>query len=209
MKKKVKMMAIACIAALSCQAQNTIFPTRDLYDTGSMMMYLDAVRHRAANREASYEAYAREMERRREYEKAYAQAMERQRIEYEKAYAQAMEQQRLEYEKAYAQAMEQQRLENERKVREFHSNIDLAVKNVKNKKWNDVIGNVNSALRTGFLYPELYYFRGLAYENLGYYGYALDDYETGKEKGSTNAANALKELKKTLKRIRKETKGME
>lgn len=26
MKKKVKMMAIACIAALSCQAQNTIFP---------------------------------------------------------------------------------------------------------------------------------------------------------------------------------------
>lgn len=51
MKKKVKMMAIACIAALSCQAQNTIFPTRDLYDTGSMMMYLDAVRHRAANRE--------------------------------------------------------------------------------------------------------------------------------------------------------------
>lgn len=194
MKKKVKMMAIACIAALSCQAQNTIFPTRDLYDTGSMMMYLDAVRHRAANREASYEAYAREMERRREYEKAYAQAMERQRLEYEKA---------------YAQAMEQQRLENERKVREFHSNIDLAVKNVKNKKWNDVIVNVNSALSTGFLYPELYYFRGLAYENLGYYGYALDDYETGKEKGSTNAANALKELKKTLKRIRKETKGME
>lgn len=194
MKRKVKMMAIACIAALSCQAQNTIFPTRDLYDTGSMMMYLDAVRHRAANREASYEAYAREMER---------------RLEYEKAYAQAMEQQRLEYEKAYAQAMEQQRLENERKVREFHSNIDLAVKNVKNKKWNDVIVNVNAALSTGFLYPELYYFRGLAYENLGYYGYALDDYETGKEKGSTNAANALKELKKTLKRIRKETKGME
>lgn len=193
MKRKVKMMAIACIAALSCQAQNTIFPTRDLYDTGSMMMYLDAVRHRAANREASYEAYAREMERRLEYEKAYAQAMERQRLEYEKA---------------YAQAMEQQRLENERKVREFHSNIDLAVKNLENRKWKDVIGNVNAALRTGFWYPELYYFRGLAYENLGYYAYAIDDYKTGKKKGSTNAANALKELKKTLKRIRKETKGM-
>ena len=31
MKKKVKMMAIACIAALSCQAQNTIFPTTQTY----------------------------------------------------------------------------------------------------------------------------------------------------------------------------------
>ena len=41
MKKKVKMMAIACIAALSCQAQNTIFPTRDLYDTGCILMPSD------------------------------------------------------------------------------------------------------------------------------------------------------------------------
>ena len=163
MKIKVKMMAIACIAALSCQAQNTIFPTRDLYDTGSMMMYLDAVRHRAANREASYEAYAREMERRLEYE---------------------------------------------RRESTYKNNVDLAVKNLENRKWKDVIGNVNAALRTGFWYPELYYFRGLAYENLGYYAYAIDDYKTGKKKGSTNAANALKELKKTLKRIRKETKGM-
>lgn len=178
MKRKVKMMAIACITALSCQAQNTIFPTRDLYDTGSMMMYLDAVRHRAANRERDYEAYAREMERRREYEKAYAQAMERQRIEYE------------------------------RRESTYKNNVDLAVKNLENRKWKDVIGNVNAALRTGFWYPELYYFRGLAYENLGYYAYAIDDYKTGKKKGSTNAANALKELKKTLKRIRKETKGM-
>lgn len=38
-----------------------------------------------------------------------------------------------------------------------------------NNRWVDVINNVNSALNTGYYNGKLYFFRGYAYESLGYY----------------------------------------
>ena len=49
MKKKMFMMALATTMTLGCEAQ-VLFPTPDLYDTGMMNMYINAVRETARAR---------------------------------------------------------------------------------------------------------------------------------------------------------------
>jgi len=54
MKKKMKILAVVCSMALSGQAQ-VLFPQADLYDTGAMMMYINAARETARARMENYE----------------------------------------------------------------------------------------------------------------------------------------------------------
>lgn len=64
-----------------------------------------------------------------------------------------------------------------------------------NKKWGDVINNVNNALKTGYYNGKLYYFRGFAYEALGYYSNAKKDYKVAKKNGIYEANAALERIK--------------
>ena len=64
-----------------------------------------------------------------------------------------------------------------------------------NKKWVDVINNVNSALKTGYYNGKLYYFRGFAYESMGYYSNAKKDYKVAKKNGVYEANAALERIK--------------
>ena len=64
-----------------------------------------------------------------------------------------------------------------------------------NKKWVDVINNVNNALKTGYYNGKLYFFRGFAYESLGYYSNAKKDYKVAKKNGVYEANAALERIK--------------
>ena len=64
-----------------------------------------------------------------------------------------------------------------------------------NKRWGDVINNVNNALKTGYYNGKLYYFRGFAYESLGYYSNAKKDYKVAKKNGVYEANAALERIK--------------
>ena len=64
-----------------------------------------------------------------------------------------------------------------------------------NKKWNDVIDNVNAALNTGYYNSDMYYMRGYAYEQFGCYRNAKWDYKKAKKYGNDYAESALKSLK--------------
>jgi tetratricopeptide (TPR) repeat protein len=68
-----------------------------------------------------------------------------------------------------------------------------------NNRWVDVINNVNSALSTGYYNGKLYYFRGLAYESLGYYQNAKKDYKVAKKNGVYEANAALERIKQIRK----------
>ena len=69
-------------------------------------------------------------------------------------------------------------------------------------RWNDVIKFSNDALEVGG-YDVFYLFRGDAYEQLGYYKYALADYKRAKRAGISEAANAYNALKAKIKEMKK------
>ena len=69
-------------------------------------------------------------------------------------------------------------------------------------RWNDVIRYSNNALESGG--DDVFYlFRGTAYEELGYYKYALADYKRAKRAGISEAANAYNALKAKMKEMKK------
>ncbi len=69
-----------------------------------------------------------------------------------------------------------------------------------NNRWVDVINNVNCAFNTGYYNGKLYYFRGYAYESLGYYKYAKKDYKVARKNGVFEANAALERGKQKMKR---------
>lgn len=68
-----------------------------------------------------------------------------------------------------------------------------------NNRWVDVINNVNSALNTGYYNGKLYFFRGYAYESLGYYKNAKKDYKLARKNGVFEANAALDRIKQKMK----------
>jgi hypothetical protein len=70
-------------------------------------------------------------------------------------------------------------------------------------KWNDVISYVNGALNTGYYNGKLFYFRGVAYESLGYLKYAKNDFKLAKKYNVTEAFSAFNRVKQKLKAQRK------
>lgn len=80
---------------------------------------------------------------------------------------------------------------------EFYSK--QAYEAYRNDRWNDVINNVNRALNTGFYNDSLYFFRGVAYESLGYFKYAKNDYKMAGNNGVYEANTALERLKQKMK----------
>lgn len=86
-----------------------------------------------------------------------------------------------------------------RRQRAFEYYGDQAYDAYCNKKWVDVINNVNSALNTGFYNGKLYYFRAFAYESLGYYKNAKKDYKVAKKNGIFEANAALERVKQKMK----------
>ena len=77
---------------------------------------------------------------------------------------------------------------------------DLAYENYNNRQWNRVISSVNLALETGFYNSDVYYMRGYAYEQLGYFKQAKKDYRKAKKYGSYQAVSALDALKEKMKK---------
>ena len=69
-------------------------------------------------------------------------------------------------------------------------------------RWNDVIKYSNDALACSD-YDVFYLFRGTAYEELGYYKYALADYKKAKKAGISEAANLYNALKAKMKEMKK------
>ena len=62
-----------------------------------------------------------------------------------------------------------------------------------------MINNVNSALNTGYYNGKLYFFRGYAYESLGYCKNAKKDYKLAKKNGVFEANAALDRVKQKMK----------
>ena len=86
-----------------------------------------------------------------------------------------------------------------RRQQAFEHFGDLAYDAYCNKKWVDVINNVNSALKTGYYNGKLYFFRAFAYESLGYYKNAKKDYKVAKKHGVFEANAALERIKQKMK----------
>ena len=86
-----------------------------------------------------------------------------------------------------------------RRQQAFEHFGDLAYDAYCNKKWVDVINNVNSALNTGYYNGKLYVFRAFAYESLGYYKNAKKDYKVAKKHGVFEANAALERIKQKMK----------
>ena len=80
---------------------------------------------------------------------------------------------------------------------------DLAYENYNNRQWNRVISSVNLALETGFYNSDVYYMRGYAYEQLGYFKLAKKDYRKAKKYGNYQAESALDALKERMKKLKK------
>ena len=77
-----------------------------------------------------------------------------------------------------------------------------AIEAKRERRWNDVIRYSNNALESGG--DDVFYlFRGTAYEELGYYKYALADYKRAKRAGISEAANAYNALKAKMKEMKK------
>jgi len=86
-----------------------------------------------------------------------------------------------------------------RRQQAFEHYGDQAYDAYLNKRWSDVINNVNSALSTGYYNGKLYFFRGFAYESLGYYSNAKKDYKAAKKNGVHEATAALERIKQIRK----------
>ena len=86
-----------------------------------------------------------------------------------------------------------------RRQQAFEHYGDQAYDAYLNKRWSDVINNVNSALSTGYYNGKLYFFRAFAYESLGYYKNAKKDYKVAKKHGVFEANAALERIKQKMK----------
>lgn len=87
-----------------------------------------------------------------------------------------------------------------RRHKAFESFCDQVYEAYRKDRWIDVIKNVNYALNTGFYNDSLYFFRGFAYESLGYFKYAKNDYKMAKKNGGYEANTALERVKQKMKR---------
>ena len=86
-----------------------------------------------------------------------------------------------------------------RRQQAFEFYGDQAYDAYSNNRWIDVINNVNSALNTGYYNGKLYFFRGYAYESLGYYKNAKKDYKLAKKSRVFDANAALDRVKQKMK----------
>ena len=86
-----------------------------------------------------------------------------------------------------------------RRHKAFESFCEQAYKAYHDDRWIDVIKSVNRALNTGFYNDSLYFFRGVAYESLGYFKYAKNDYKMAGNNGVYEANTALERLKQKMK----------
>ena len=90
-----------------------------------------------------------------------------------------------------------------RRHQAFESFCEQAYKAYHNDRWIDVIKSVNRALNTGFYNDSLYFFRGVAYESLGYFKYAKNDYKMAGNNGVYEANTALERVKQKMKAKRR------
>jgi tetratricopeptide (TPR) repeat protein len=100
---------------------------------------------------------------------------------------------------ALAHAQMAARVEAQRKEL-FSIYANRAVEAYNNRQWGVAINCVNNALETTYYSAEVYYIRGYAYEQLGYYRDAKRDYKKAKRYGSEYAASALESLKIKMKK---------
>lgn len=82
---------------------------------------------------------------------------------------------------------------------EFEQYMNWAYQAYCNAQWADVVTCINYALSTNYWNSDAYYYRGRAYENMGYYSSAKKDYKRAKRKGNRYAAGALESLKDRMK----------
>lgn len=82
----------------------------------------------------------------------------------------------------------------------FEWYFDEAVDAYERKEWKEVVYLVNQALETKYESGDIYYMRGYAYEQLGYYKAAKKDYKKSKKMNTPGAARALEALKAKSKR---------
>lgn len=82
----------------------------------------------------------------------------------------------------------------------FNIYANRAVEAYNNRQWGVAINCVNNALETTYYSAEVYYIRGYAYEQLGYYRDAKRDYKKAKKYGYADAASALELLKIKMKK---------
>ena len=90
-----------------------------------------------------------------------------------------------------------------RRHKAYESFCEQAYEAYHDDRWIDVIKNVNRALNTGFYNDSLYFFRGFAYESLGYFKYAKNDYKMAKKNGVYEANTALERVIQKMKAKRR------
>ena len=100
---------------------------------------------------------------------------------------------------ALAHAQMAARVEAQRKEL-FSIYANRAVEAYNNRQWGVAINCVNNALETTYYSAEVYYIRGYAYEQLGYYRDAKRDYKKAKKYGNVYAADALETLTEKMKK---------
>lgn len=82
----------------------------------------------------------------------------------------------------------------------FSIYANLAIENYNDRHWWPTINCVNRALETTYYNADMYYIRGYAYEQLGYYREAKKDYKKAKKYGNIYAEDALETLKIKMKK---------
>jgi hypothetical protein len=85
---------------------------------------------------------------------------------------------------------------NEIKREQFDRFMKNAELEFNRGNYSGFITATNYALQTGYSFPELYYYRGIAYENLRDFKQSKSNYKLAKKKGVYEANNALKNLKR-------------
>ena len=78
-----------------------------------------------------------------------------------------------------------------RRAQEYNYNYDMALKASANQQWTQAIGYCNRAMRYNNAEGDLYFIRGYAFEQMGDYVAAKNDYWKGKDLGSSSAASML------------------
>lgn len=78
-----------------------------------------------------------------------------------------------------------------RRERDYNYNYDMALKACANQQWMQAIAYCNRAMRYKDAGGDLYFIRGYAYEQMGDYTAAKNDYWKGKDLGSSSAASML------------------
>ena len=85
------------------------------------------------------------------------------------------------------------------RMQNYNYYCDLSVEAFNNKQWSNAINYVNKALDTGYHCGMLYFIRGYAYESLGYWEIAKDDYKKSIKDNYKDAEIALSALNEKIK----------